>query len=562
MNKQSFITILLTVLISMTGAKAFAHDIEVANSDGKTIYYVWTNNNTELAVSYRGSYGSDYSNEYSGNVIIPSSVVYNGNTYSVTSIGNETFFNCSLTSVTIPNSVTSIGSSAFEGCSGLTSVTIPNSVTSIGRDAFDWCSGLTSVSIPNSVTSIGETAFRRCSGLTSIVVETGNAKYDSRDNCNAIIETSSNALIAGCKNTVIPNSVTSIGYEAFFGCSGLTSVTIPNSVTSIGNLAFSGCSGLTSIVVETGNAKYDSRDNCNAIIETSSNALIAGCKNTVIPNSVTSIGKYAFDGCSSLTSITIPNSVTTIGDYAFCDCSGLIFVTIPNSVTSIGISAFDGCSGLTSVTISNSVKSISVGAFIGCKALTSVTIPNSVTSIGNLAFYLCSGLTSVTIPNSVTEISDDAFYYCRSLTSVTIPNSVTYIGRDAFYGCDELTDVYCQAEKLRNNKWSGEGLYTYPSAFSFPQAMTLHVPAASIEAYKAIEPWNDFMSIVALEGISIHGDVTGNGTVDDEDIAFVLNCIINSIFDTKADINHDSKVNVADLVDIVNIIKNNGAQKY
>ena len=139
---------------------------------------------------------------------------------------------------------------------------------------------------------------------------------------------------------------------------------------------------------------------------------------------------------------------------------------------------------------------------------------------------------------------------------------MTYIGRDAFYGCDELTDVYCQAEKLRNNKWSGEGLYTYPYAFSFPQAMTLHVPAASIEAYKAIEPWNDFMSIVALEGISIHGDVTGNGTVDDEDIAFVLNCIINSIFDTKADINHDSKVNVADLVDIVNIIKNNGAQKY
>ena len=414
MNKQSFITILLTVLISMTGAKAFAHDIEVANSDGKTIYYVWTNNNTELAVSYRGSYGSDYSYEYSGNVIIPSSVVYNGNTYSVTSIGNETFFNCSLTSVTIPNSVTSIGSSAFEGCSGLTSVTIPNSVTSIGGDAFDWCSGL-------------------------------------------------------------------------------TSVTIPNSVTSIGDYAFSGCSGLTSIVVETGNAKYDSRDNCNAIIETSSNALIAGCQNTIIPNSVTSIGKYAFDGCSGLTSVTIPNSVT---------------------------------------------------------------------SIGNLAFYLCSGLTSVTIPNSVTEISDDAFYYCRSLTSVTIPNSVTYIGRDAFYGCYELTDVYCQAEKLRNNKWSGEGLYTNPYAFSFPQAMTLHVPAASIEAYKAIEPWNDFMSIVALEGISIHGDVTGNGTVDDEDIAFVLNCIINSIFDTKADINHDSKVNVADLVDIVNIIKNNGAQKY
>ena len=313
--------------------------------------------------------------EYSGKIVIPSSVQYDGETYSVTSIGGWAFIGCSgLTSVTIPNSVTSIGSGAFYGCSGLTSVTIPNSVTSIGMYAFSGCSGLTSVTIGNSVTSIGEHAFSDCSGLTSISVEKGNSNYDSRDNCNAIIETATNTLIAGCMNTIIPNSVTSIGDFAFFDCSGLTSVTIPNSVTSIGMYAFSGCSGLTSVTignsvtsigehafsdcsgltsisVEKGNSNYDSRDNCNAIIETATNTLIAGCMNTIIPNSVTSIGKYAFYHCSGLTSVTIPNSVTSIGNDAFSGCSGLTSVTIPNSVTSIGSRAFYDCSNLTSVTV-------------------------------------------------------------------------------------------------------------------------------------------------------------------------------------------------------------------
>ena len=270
---------------------------------------------------------------------------------SVTSIGAGAFANCSsLTSVTIPNSVTSIGDGAFLGCKSLTSVTIPNSVTSIGGVAFFYCSGLTSITIPNSVTSIGESAFNNCSGLTSIVVEQGNTVYDSRDNCNAIIETATNTLIRGCQNTIIPNSVTSIReYSAFSGCSGLTSITIPNSVTSIGDKAFSGCTGLISIVVEQGNTVYDSRDNCNAIIETATNTLISGCQNTTIPNSVTSIGDWAFDDCSSLTSITIPNSVTSIGNYAFLGCKSLTSITIPESVTEIGYEAFSGCAALTKV---------------------------------------------------------------------------------------------------------------------------------------------------------------------------------------------------------------------
>ena len=250
---------------------------------------------------------------------------------SVTSIGEKAFFYCkSLTSITIPNSVTSIGKGAFSECEGLTSITIPNSVTSIGDDAFNGCKSLTSVTIPNSVTSIGESAFAWCKALTSITIP------------NSVTSIGKGAF-ADCSSLTsitIPNSVTSIGWRAFENCKSLTSVTIPNSVTSIGDEAFAWCGSLTSIVVDEGNIKYDSRENCNAIIETATNTLIQGCNSTVIPNSVTSIGDWAFDGCSSLTSISIPNSVTSIGKEAFNGCSSLKSIKIPKGLTNIGSDAF------------------------------------------------------------------------------------------------------------------------------------------------------------------------------------------------------------------------------
>ena len=336
--KQTTFTLLLTMLMSMVGLQAFADWDTSTKIQVDDLYYYLDYDNNQAQVK------SMPSGKYTGDIVIPSSITHEAKTYSVTSIGEF----------------------AFDNCKGMTSVTIPNSVTSIGDKAFFYCSGLTSITIPNSVTSIGIMAFFYCSGLTSIVVESGNTKYDSRENCNAIIETASNTLLYGCKNTVIPNSVTSIGGSAFSGCSGLTSITIPNSVTSIGNNAFLSCSGLTSIT---------------------------------IPNSVTSIGGGAFQGCSGLTSITIPNSVTRIGGSAFSSCSGLTSVTIPNSVTSIGGGAFEGCSGLTSV-----------------------TIPNSVTSIGILAFAGCSGLKDVyCYPTEVPETKSNAF------NNVTTSNVILHV---------------------------------------------------------------------------------------------------------------------------------------
>ena len=489
--KKFYLYSLLTSLLLLCSTVASAHDFEVNG-----VYYTIASSSAKtVAVTYSGSSSGAVADEYSGIVTIPSTVTYNDVTYNVTSIEYSAFRGCTgLTSITIPNSVTSIGNYAFSGCTGLKSVTIPNSVTTIGENAFYLCDGLKSVTIPNSVTTIGESAFYGCDGLTSItipnsvtsigssafsycydltsiVVDANNSVYDSREGCNAIIETATNTLVAGCKNTIIPNSVTSIGGEAFRGCTGLTSVTIPNSVTSIWESAFNN-SGLTSVTIPNS-------------VTTIENYAFFGCPsltNITIGNSVTSIGEDAFAYCRSLTSITIGNSVTSIGEDAFEYCSGLTSVTIPNSVTSIGESAFNGCplekveintttvgswfKGCTSIKeiiIGDSVTTIGSNAFFSCLGLTSITIPNSVTTIGESAFYGCTGLTSVTIGSGVASIGESAFSGCTGLTSVTIPNSVTSIGDYAFNGCTGIKNVRIEDgdTKLNLGKNGFKGLFYY-----------------------------------------------------------------------------------------------------
>ena len=445
-----------------------------------SIWYNFNDNSKTATVTYRGDSYWSYSSEYSGSIVIPETVIYSGTTYSVTSIENSAFYNCSsLTSVTIPNSVTSIGERAFYACSSLTSVIIPNSVTSIESSAFFYCSSLTSVTIGNRVTSIGSSAFSNCHSLTKTNytgdiagwcdIKFGNSSANP-------IDYSYNFYIndVEIKDLVIPNSVDSIHKDAFYNCSSLTSVTIPNSVTSIGNHAFHGCSSLTSVT---------------------------------IPNSVTSIGNSAFNNCSSLTSVTIPNSVTSIGNHAFRQCSSLTSLTIGNSVTSIGSDAFKYCSSLTSLTIGNSVTSIGSSIFEGCNNITSViwnakkcnryNFGSQVTSFefGNkveiIPDSLCKGmekLTSVTVPNSVKTIGTSAFEGCIRLGKISLGTGLEEIAANAFAECKRLYDIYTYA--------------TYPpfvdeSSFANYNAY-LYVPCDSKRDYTLDPVWGKFQNIECL----------------------------------------------------------------
>lgn len=389
-----------------------------------------------------------------------------------------------LTSVTLGKKVSRIGPSAFIMCSALKSIEFPNSLREISSYAFSECVSLQTLTIPSGLKTIDDNAFAGCSGLTSIVVEEGNKNYDSRDNCNALIRTKDNTLMVGSNNSIIPNTIVNIADGAFTDCKGLISVTIPKSTIKIGNYAFYNCGGLNSITVEEGNPTYDSRENCNALIETATNKLIRGSNNTTIPSSVTAIGDYAFNGNSGLTFLTIPSSVTTIGQDAFQYCAGPNLLSIKVEEGNAVYDSRNNCNAL--------IETASDSLIIGCK---NAFIPIDIKRIAPYAFYECTGLTSIRIPNGVKTIEANTFRNCSDLTSVVIGNGVEMIEYFALLDCVNLKQIYCYAEQVPNAK--GQYGNTVFNGVDLSQ-VTLHVPATSLEAYSNEEPWKNFGNIVAL----------------------------------------------------------------
>lgn len=577
-------TVLPLLLLLGMVLSAWGHDFVVdgiyynINDDGATVR-VTTKNNTQSWMTYVND------------VVIPETVDCDGVRYTVTAVED----------------------SAFYGSSRLSSVTFPATISTVGNHAFAFCYSLTGITLPANLLTIGTEAFAGCWGVTDVVVDGNNHVYDSRDSCNAIIETATGTLLLGCKNTVIPSGVTAIGRSAF-AWSRITSVIIPSGVTVIDDYAFDHCYYIDELSLPEG---------LESIGYSAFNGAYANLTSLTLPNSLVSIGDYAFSCCSGLTSIDFGHGVQRIGSNAFFNCSSLTELNLPNSLLSIGREAFLSCTGLTSVAIPASVTHIGMAAFQACENLTQITvdpasetfdsrdrcnavietatntlvagcvatvIPQTVTALDNGAFRECIGLHTIEIPASVTVIGSNTFDYCYDLDTITLPPHLTTIGNSAFAGCeklifmripDKVTHIGDSAfydcpwmnyltlgrglEYIGKCAFYGTNLITLSCSAMEPPLIAdedsfwhygdfsdaiLKVPAPALQRYLNAEYWSLFPLIVA------DGDLTGDGRVNMDDLTAMIGCLVGygttSLQYFAADLNNDNRFNMDDLTSLIN----------